>query len=132
MSDAPPQRLQLRRTKGFNLQRVSLALNGKHAVNCARPGRFGNPLVVGQRVGELAVPRNRAEAASMFRAALEYVRAGGLLCPARLHDRFETILAHWHELRGVNPACWCPLPAPGEPDVCHAAVFLEIANETRA
>ncbi|WP_431784364.1 DUF4326 domain-containing protein [Streptomyces chumphonensis] len=32
------------------------------------------------------------------------------------------------ELAGRDLACWCPLPAPGEPDHCHAAVLLEIAN----
>ena len=34
------------------------------------------------------------------------------------------------ELAGKNLACWCPLPAPGEPDICHAAVLLELANTT--
>ncbi|HEX5568070.1 MAG TPA: DUF4326 domain-containing protein, partial [Streptomyces sp.] len=32
------------------------------------------------------------------------------------------------ELRGRDLMCWCPLPAPGEPDHCHAAVLLELAN----
>lgn len=31
-------------------------------------------------------------------------------------------------LAGWNLACWCPLPRPGEPDWCHAAVLLELAN----
>lgn len=31
-------------------------------------------------------------------------------------------------LRGRDLMCWCPLPAPGQPDHCHAAVLLEIAN----
>ncbi len=31
-------------------------------------------------------------------------------------------------LRGKNVGCWCKLPAPGEPDICHGAVLLEIAN----
>lgn len=31
-------------------------------------------------------------------------------------------------LRGKNPACWCPLPERGEPDNCHAALLLELAN----
>lgn len=39
-----------------------------------------------------------------------------------------SIYAIRKELRGHNLACWCPLPAPGEPDHCHAAVLLEIAN----
>jgi hypothetical protein len=32
------------------------------------------------------------------------------------------------ELRGLDLACWCPLPAEGEPDICHGAVLLEVAN----
>ena len=32
------------------------------------------------------------------------------------------------ELRGKDLACWCPLPAEGEPDLCHARILLEIAN----
>lgn len=28
------------------------------------------------------------------------------------------------ELYGVDLACWCALPPPGEPDVCHAVVLL--------
>jgi hypothetical protein len=31
-------------------------------------------------------------------------------------------------LRGKSLACWCKLPAPGEPDMCHAAALLEWAN----
>jgi hypothetical protein len=32
------------------------------------------------------------------------------------------------KLAGKNLACWCGLPAADEPDRCHAAVLLEIAN----
>lgn len=34
------------------------------------------------------------------------------------------------ELAGRDLACWCPLPVPGEPDLCHASVLLEVANGT--
>ena len=52
MADDPvnhprPQRIQLRRAKGFNRQAVSLALNGLPCVSVARPGRWGNPFKVG-------------------------------------------------------------------------------------
>jgi Domain of unknown function (DUF4326) len=33
------------------------------------------------------------------------------------------------ELRGRDLACWCPRPAAGEADVCHAAVLLEVAGD---
>jgi hypothetical protein len=32
------------------------------------------------------------------------------------------------ELAGCDLACWCPLPAPGQPDTCHAAVLIELVN----
>lgn len=35
-------------------------------------------------------------------------------------------------LRGKDLGCWCPLPAPGEPDICHAAVLIDIANSGAA
>lgn len=35
------------------------------------------------------------------------------------------------ELAGFDLACWCPLPAGGEPDICHAAVLLELANAAK-
>ena len=35
------------------------------------------------------------------------------------------------DLAGKNLACWCPLPEPGQPDWCHAAVLLRLANETQ-
>lgn len=36
------------------------------------------------------------------------------------------------ELAGRDLACWCPLPAsPAEPDLCHAAVLLAVANQPR-
>jgi len=31
-------------------------------------------------------------------------------------------------LRGKSLACWCPLPALGEADICHAAVLLELVR----
>ncbi len=34
------------------------------------------------------------------------------------------------ELVGKDLACWCPLPAEGEPDWCHAAVLLEFIAKT--
>jgi hypothetical protein len=32
------------------------------------------------------------------------------------------------ELAGRDLACWCPLPATGERDHCHAAVLLAVSN----
>ena len=32
------------------------------------------------------------------------------------------------DLAGRDLMCWCSLPEPGEPDHCHAAVLLDLAN----
>lgn len=45
-----------------------------------------------------------------------------------MHDRRDWILAHVHELAGKDLACWCKLPADGEPDHCHAQILMELAQ----
>ena len=111
-----PIRLQLRRFKGFNLQALSRETNGREAVNCARPSRWGNPCRVGQFKGYSA-----ADAVADFRRWLAREP-----CVRSFENVFgkppatETIIA---ELRGKNLACFC---APGAP--CHVDVLLEIAN----
>ena len=86
----------------------------------ARPTRWGNPFAIGQ---ELRWPfcdffgpvvRDRAHAVEIFRTYAEVTSGYALV--ARIG------------LAGKSLACWCPLPADGEPDVCHASVLLEIAN----
>jgi Domain of unknown function (DUF4326) len=97
-----PQRIQLRRTKGWRLQEVSQALNGLPAIVCTRSGEYGNPFVIGMHGDRYDVSR----------LYYEYViqrRALG-------HDFLQ-------ELRGHNLACWCPLDQP-----CHADVLLEWSN----
>ena len=96
-----PQRIQLSRKSGFNLQAVSRALNGLPAVNCARPSEFGNPYTVA-----------------------EYGREGAVKQYRYLIEKYPQLEASIKtELRGKNLGCWCK---PGE--LCHADVLLEIAN----
>jgi hypothetical protein len=38
------------------------------------------------------------------------------------------IAAARQQLAGRDLACWCPLPAEGQPDHCHGAVLLSLAN----
>lgn len=117
-----PQRIQLRRTKGWR--------KPAGAVVVARPSLWGNPFV-----GDRAVEAYR-----------EYVRVvilgerGNYL----LHDDGVTIGGKWFQveiafrhswddverlrkelpdLRGKDLCCWCPLDRD-----CHASVLLEIAN----
>lgn len=103
-----PQRIQLRRSKGFRLQAHSLALNGLHAVKVDRTTRWGNPYRINRSYDEAKIRRvlefyERDLRAGVLAVTLEDVQVG---------------------LRGVNLACWCKASAP-----CHADVLLRIANE---
>jgi len=103
-----PQRIQLKRTKGFRLQDVSRALNGLPAVNVARPTKWGNPYTLAMSRKwhpKESEAQHRKRVVMAFRASLMGIDK---------HVRSE--------LRGNNLGCWCKL---GEP--CHADVLLEIA-----
>lgn len=106
---ATPQRIQLSRKRGFKLQAASLKLNGLPAVNCARPGRWGNPFVVQFDPHSDYSPQTALDAVKMYRA---HVNKGLIRIKIRA------------ELRGKNLACFCK---PGDP--CHCDVLLELANK---
>jgi hypothetical protein len=115
MNDPRPIRIQMSRRKGFRLQEV--AGNGLPTARVDRATRWGNIFIVGwpdPRTGERI--RTVIEAVEKFRAHL--LASPDLLAKAKA------------ELQGKNLVCWCPLPDAGEPDLCHAAVLLEIANAT--
>jgi len=101
---ATPQRITLRRTRGWRLQRTSRALNGLAAVRVARPGPWGNPQPVQHGI-------TAAQACQTFK---EYAR-----------DMLELDPDWLEPLRGKNLACWCK----SEP--CHATVLLKLANRKR-
>lgn len=125
---APSQRLQLSRKKGFRLPLL--------AKSVARPSRWGNPFVVwrngdwyadtwdlaSKRMGSAVKCADnltaRRIAAEAYRSALD---AGWKMLPTKEEIR--------HALRGLDLACWCPLPEPGEIDWCHARVLLDICRE---
>jgi len=100
-----PQRIQLRRTKGWR--------KPAGAVVVARPGKWGNPF--GKR--EVAAERPELSAEEVQALVVERFR----------RDRHETGYPDDDEiraaLRGRDLACWC---RPTQP--CHADVLLEIAN----
>jgi hypothetical protein len=113
-----PERIQLRRTKGWRLQETSLALNGLPAVRVDRATLWGNPFKVG-------VDGNRPKCVSLFRQLLSNPRFELDANHRLFMFKRERLQA---DLGGKNLACWCPLPEPGQPDECHAAVLLQIAN----
>lgn len=105
------ERIRLSRARGWRLP--------EGAVNVARPGKWGNPFVVGK-------DGTRLQCAAMFA-----VLAGGFIdCGGRVE--VDDQMATWRQLRrvaslkGKDLACWCPLDG----DACHADVLLHLANGT--
>lgn len=105
-----PVRLQLSRAAGFNLQVASVQRNGRQAVNCARPGPYGNPYPVTDE-------RSPLEACALFHADL---KTHGVIKGRKV----VTVAQVKEKLRGKNLACFCPLDAPW----CHVDTLLEVAN----
>ncbi len=118
-----PRRIQRKRTKGWRMP--------ENTVYVGRPGKWGNPFVVGH-------PYTQTQAVVAFHkmlhghvgadlqlsAVVSYARKLGLdeqyAAQSGPADIVEKIKA---ELRGKNLACFCRLDLP-----CHADVLLEIAN----
>jgi len=105
MTTTKPIRVQLSRHAGWR--------KPDNTVVVARPTAWGNPFPIGKL--------GREEAVSRFR---EMLSSPGEMA-AWLYPSIGQIKAR---LRGKNLACWCPLPADGAVDLCHAAILLEIAN----
>ena len=92
-----PVRIQRRRVKGWRMP--------ENTVSVTRPGKWGNPHVVGSDgvlTAEVAV--------GLYRRDLE--------------QRPDLQAAARRELQGKNLACYC---APGQ--ACHADVLLAVAND---
>ncbi|MFE1362605.1 DUF4326 domain-containing protein [Streptomyces harbinensis] len=116
-----PARIQRRRNKGWR--------KPEGAVYVGRGSRWGNPFVIGEDAYD------RAHAADLYREWLENnsyeVHAPGTTSQQRrdLDALRDSIIRDAPALLcGRDLMCWCPLPEPGQPDHCHAAVLLELAN----
>lgn len=128
-----PTRIQRRRTAGWRTP--------KGAVYVGRGSRWGNPFVI-KKVGDHwtvtdSGDRSRglredppvmtcwADAAA-FATEFFALQTG----PMGLYEYDPDTLALLRErLAGRDLLCWCPLPAAGETDHCHAVVLMEIARE---
>ena len=107
---AEPRRIRLSRAKGWRLP--------ANAVNVARPGKWGNPFIVGK-------DGTRIQCVAMFlQLARGFIDLGGRVPvddQLSLHRRLRRSIG---ELKGKDLACWCALD--GEP--CHGDVLLHLAN----
>ena len=116
-------RIQRSRRKGSKLPAGCVCVT--------RPGRFGNPfaptsappvlMVIGHDGAGRPVhgvrPQTRQQSVDLYRRWLADTAEGRAIAAAARR-----------ELAGKSLACWCPLPVNGEPDVCHAAVLLEVCR----
>ena len=139
-------RVQLSRRKGWQLP--------ANTISVARPTKWGNPYRV-QRAGQ-GIPEKYAVADRMAWVVVRGDKWGnpqnryggftskedatafavGMFERSVLGSRLEvdgehTVRSWLAALAGKNLACWCPLPEPGQPDWCHAAVLLRLTNETQ-
>lgn len=109
-----PQRIQRRRTVGWRMPKGAYVGRGT---------KWGNPHRVGTNLfcesgGRSWIRKMTTEdATSYFECD---IRSGDVL--PFTADEIRSAL------RGHDLACWCPLPEPGKPDHCHAAVLLDLAN----
>lgn len=117
-----PQRIQLKRTKGWRLQEASKALNGLEAVKVTRPGVFGNPFRIQDAIDAGFVGYSAKSVVADFRAWL--LGSNELWSGPESYRRRWAIQSGLRRLQGKNLACFCPLDQP-----CHADVLLELANK---
>jgi Domain of unknown function (DUF4326) len=112
-----PQRIQRKRTKGWCMP--------PNTVSVTRPGKWGNPFLIGRYYRINA-------GAFLWLEALDDVarrdpRFSKVQTAQQAVDLFRAVAEkrplNWRELRGKNLACFCSLDKP-----CHADVLLELAN----
>lgn len=123
-----PRRIQRRRTKGWR------ALRGTTYVG--RPTRFGNPFTVTPAASQRGGPRDMWAVEYKGRTLGRWddktaARADAVDRYARWirePEQAETLRLFRALLHGRDLTCWCPLPTPGQPDHCHAAVLLDLVN----
>lgn len=107
-----PERIQRKRVKGWRMP--------PNTVSVTRPGRWGNPFVIGipRRTGVKGTYEYEPtpDAATAVRFFCEMLARPGRNFPSDAEIKTE--------LRGKNLACFCRLDQP-----CHADVLLELANK---
>jgi len=115
-----PQRMQLSRTRGFDLQKESAKLNGLPAKRVTRPGPWGNPFTIEETAAKYGLDQKAAQEKAVSLCG-QWLR--GTLDPKLSPGDPPSRAEIRRELAGHNLACWC---RPGTP--CHSEVLIEIAN----
>ncbi|HET7720503.1 MAG TPA: DUF4326 domain-containing protein, partial [Acidimicrobiales bacterium] len=119
-----PARIQRRRTRGWRAP--------EHATYVGRPTRFGNPYrIVRADHGLIVQFGETGGGVGTFPSDLEARRyaTDAFRVWITQPEQEETLRLFRALLHGRDLTCWCPLPEPGQPDHCHAAVLLKLANQ---
>lgn len=98
-----------------------------------RPTRFGNPFrLVGQGDGWAVQFGEHGGSIGTFPTDAEARRCATEAFRVWIGwpEQADTLRLFRALLHGRDLTCWCPLPADGQPDHCHAAVLLRLANAT--
>ncbi|MFE2965546.1 DUF4326 domain-containing protein [Streptomyces sp. NPDC059340] len=120
-----PRRIQRQRTKGWRAP--------ADAVYVGRGTRWGNPYAIKQCGPTHAVIDTRTD--SVIHGSRDETEARRIAVTwyrAWFSSQPDLQTAVRRQLAGRDLMCWCPLPEPGQPDHCHAAVLLELANQPTA
>lgn len=112
MSDLKPQRVQLRRAKGWKMP--------ANTVKVDRTTKWGNPFLVTQQMTR----EQSIEHYEQMMAGKPVAAVG--ISVATQDEMRAVILAEVGELKGKNLACWCSLDGP-----CHGDVLLRLANSPK-
>jgi hypothetical protein len=93
-----------------------------------RGSRWGNPNRIVPQHSGWAVSHDEGGSVGTFAYEREARRFAVEAYRAHLKAHPELVAAARVELAGRDLACWCKPPEPGEPDHCHGAVLLALAN----
>lgn len=118
-----PKRIKRQRKKGWRMP--------ENAVNVTRPGKYGNPFVIG-RWAKIGVGFGGVNAPYYLTGNKPGEGNGWIYIDCALTA--VSMYRKWcsyaplsqkqkNELRGKDIACWCPLDQP-----CHGDILLELAN----
>lgn len=102
-----PIRVQRKRVKGYKMP--------DNTISVTRPGKFGNPFVIGEKYP------TAEKALEAFRSAMMDLNSIDL--SEIEYAKFRYMRDRIHDLNGKSLACFCKLDSP-----CHADILLELAN----
>ncbi|HEY9369930.1 DUF4326 domain-containing protein [Streptomyces sp.] len=121
-----PKRIRRERKKGWR--------KPDNCVIVTRPSKWGNPFKVGEKIRDDSPLWPYAVAA--FPGSAHGLVSISLLTTEQAVDLYSSwvieqphLMLNLDELAGKDLACFCPLPAEGELDHCHAAYLIDLVRE---